>query len=378
MLLQISYGIAVFIASACGLIIEIVAGRLLAPYVGMSLYTWTAIIAVVLLGLSIGHWIGGRLAGPQVNSQQGSCRIAVAFALAAVSTLASLILLRTIAGLLGGHSMGPIVIILILTTTVFLLPSLFVGIVAPLLTKLAIDHDTHDHGRVIGRMYALGTLGSIAGTLAAGYIFISWIGSTWTVIAVAAIYAVLAIAFAANYIFRIGVIVGLVIPGAMMGAWGNKVKAFSSPCYKESDYFCIRIENYAGQSGRASKIMVLDHLIHSINDKNDPKLFFSPYIHFVDEIVRARLGPNGLTSAFFIGGGGYTLPRAWAAQNTPPTIVVAEIDPNVTVAAREKMWLQQSPSDMTVLHQDARVALQQLPSTMKFDVVFGDAFHDIS
>ena len=61
---QAFYGAAVFFSSAGGLVLEIVAGRLLAPYVGMSLYTWTAVIAVVLAGFSIGHWIGGqRVAG---------------------------------------------------------------------------------------------------------------------------------------------------------------------------------------------------------------------------------------------------------------------------------------------------------------------------
>ena len=48
--------------AAASLVVEIVAGRMLAPYVGMSLYTWTSIIAVVLAGFSVGHWVGGRLA----------------------------------------------------------------------------------------------------------------------------------------------------------------------------------------------------------------------------------------------------------------------------------------------------------------------------
>ena len=51
------------LSAACGLVVEIVAGRMVAPYLGMSLYTWTAIISVVLAGFSVGHWIGGRLAG---------------------------------------------------------------------------------------------------------------------------------------------------------------------------------------------------------------------------------------------------------------------------------------------------------------------------
>ena len=48
--------------SAASLVVEIVAGRMLAPYLGMSLYTWTSVIAVVLAGFSAGHWAGGLIA----------------------------------------------------------------------------------------------------------------------------------------------------------------------------------------------------------------------------------------------------------------------------------------------------------------------------
>jgi len=52
----------VFVASACGLTLEIVAARILAPNIGVSLYTWTSIIGVVLAGISIGNYVGGRVA----------------------------------------------------------------------------------------------------------------------------------------------------------------------------------------------------------------------------------------------------------------------------------------------------------------------------
>ena len=96
---QAAYGLTMVLTSAGGLVLEIVAGRLLAPYVGMSLYTWTAIIAVVLAGLSLGHWIGGVLAAPDVDTQAGARRVAQALALAAVSSLASLVLLRVVENL---------------------------------------------------------------------------------------------------------------------------------------------------------------------------------------------------------------------------------------------------------------------------------------
>ena len=61
----------ILLASALGMVVEIVAGRLLAPHVGMSLYTWTAIIAVVLGGFSLGHWWGGLMAGPGCDRRAG-------------------------------------------------------------------------------------------------------------------------------------------------------------------------------------------------------------------------------------------------------------------------------------------------------------------
>lgn len=65
-------GLAVAGASACSMALEIAAGRMIAPYVGMSLYSWTAVIAVVLAGLTLGHWIGGRLAD---MPGEGPCRV---------------------------------------------------------------------------------------------------------------------------------------------------------------------------------------------------------------------------------------------------------------------------------------------------------------
>jgi predicted membrane-bound spermidine synthase len=378
---QIAYGIALFISSACGLIIEIVAGRLIAPYVGMSLYTWTAIIAVVLAGLSAGHWIGGLLAAPHVDTVKGGRRVAIALALSAVSSLASLVLLRIVSSHLLTSGFSPIPSIVLLSTALFLLPSLFVGIVSPILTKLAVDADPDRHGPVIGRMYALGTLGSIAGTLSAGYLFISWIGSTGTIIAVAAMYAILGLAFALSDSLRALFLVLLVACGASLGWWGQKVQAFTTPCNIESDYFCIRLADYSDQTGRPSALMALDHLVHSINDRDDPGLLYSPYIHAVDEIAKVRFKDKPKTfspRAFFIGGGGYSLPRAWAHDYQNAELIVAEIDPQVTRAAAQNMWLDTQAPGLSIHHRDARALLQSFPEDQTFDLIFGDAFHDIS
>jgi len=378
---QTAYAVALFISSACGLIIEIVAGRLIAPYVGMSLYTWTAIIAVVLAGFSVGHWIGGVLAAPHVDAKKGERRVAIALALSAVSSLASLVLLRTVSIQLMATGMSLIPLIVVLTSVLFLLPSLFVGIVSPILTKLAVDADPQRHGRVIGRMYAIGTLGSIAGTLMAGYVFISWVGSTGTVIAVAAIYAVLALSFVVFDRKGAVSLAVLAIVGGVFGWWGHTVQAFTSPCDVESDYFCIRVADSSNQTGRPSALMALDHLVHSINDRDDPGFLFSPYLHAVDELAKQRFigKPHNFSPrAFFVGGGGYTLPRAWAADYANADLIVAEIDPQVTRAAKDGLWLDPQAPGLAIHHRDARTLLQALPENEPFDLIFGDAFHDIS
>lgn len=374
---QVLFAVTLLVSSACGLVLEIVAGRLLAPYVGMSLYTWTAIIAVVLAGLSVGHWVGGVLAAPHVDNRLGARRVAWALALASLSSLAALVLLRTTASMLMQSGLSQIEIIVLLATALFFLPSLFVGIVSPILTKLAVDDGRHHPGAVIGRMYALGTLGSIAGTLLAGYVFISWIGSTGTVLMVAGTYAVLAALFVFAERFGVLVLGTLVVGLGVTSLWGSNVQAFNSPCTVESDYFCIRVDDYPEAAG--ARLMALDHLVHSINDQRDPQMLYSPYLQFVDEYARAHLGRDGVTSAYFIGGGGFTLPRAWAyAFKGRARLVVAEIDPAVTQAASDSLWLDAQAPGLEIAHQDARMHLQSLPSEPAFDVVFGDAFHDIS
>lgn len=378
MLRQWLYGAALFLGSAGGMIVEIAAGRMIAPYVGMSLYTWTAIIAVVLAGFSAGHWIGGMLAGPKVSRQMAEWRVAVSFAASAVTALASILLLRALADWLTSSGLGTVGLIVALAGGAFLLPSLAVGVVSPLLTKAAVDSQPERTGPIIGRMFALGALGSIFGTLISGYVFISWVGSLGTIWVVSGLYALLAIQMAVMARRWPVVLPGLGAALIAIALPGYALGNFKSPCTTESDYYCIRIDDFSERAGRESRLMVLDHLAHSINDKADPGLLYSPYVHAVDELYTMRTDKQRPQSAFFIGGGGFSLPRAWASQGEGGRYVVAEIDPMVTQMAAASMWLDPNAPGLEIVHRDARMALSRLPAEGQFEVIFGDAFHDIS
>ena len=166
------YAATVFVSSACLLVLEIVAGRLLAPYVGVSLYTWTAIIGVILAGLSLGNWLGG------VWADRGGGEYAVGFTLlaAGAASLGILLLLTWIAPLVNEQRFGLLGTSFILVLTLFFVPALLLGVVTPILTTLALQLPLRT-GRVVGTLHALAALGSIAGTFLTGYLLIQYLGT---------------------------------------------------------------------------------------------------------------------------------------------------------------------------------------------------------
>ncbi|MEQ8355988.1 MAG: fused MFS/spermidine synthase [Kiloniellaceae bacterium] len=360
--------------AAASLVVEIVAGRLLAPYLGMSLYTWTAVIAVVLAGFSVGHWAGGWIA--ERPAARALTATAWSMVGAAATTAAAVFVLRWSAGFLLPAIADPLTAITLLTALVFFLPSFFAGIPAPVLAKVAVAVRPQQAGRALGAIFAAGALGAIAGTLLAGFLFISWLGSTGTLATVTLVYLGLAVlAFiAAGSARRPGSVItaglGLLIPATLAG-FGL---ARPDPCTEESDYFCIRVLDVSADAGETARLMVLDHLGHGIVVKDSPQRMLTPHASILDSLARARMAGRDF-DAFFIGGGSYSIPRAWAASLSGRSrVTVAEIDPAVTAAAVRDFWFD--PTTAQIIHDDARRVLRLDPKP--YDVIVGDAFTDIA
>ena len=356
--------------SGVSLVVEIVAGRMLAPYVGMSLYTWTAIIAVVLAGFSVGHWWGGHVAGRP--ARQALAFTGWTMLAAAITTAGALLLLRLIGGPVLAAVEHPVWSIVTLTFGVFFLPSLFAGVPAPVLAQIAVMQQNAQTGRSLGAMFAAGAVGAIAGTLLAGFVFIPWLGTALTLAIVTAIYLL-----SAALLFWLArpvthPVVALAI-SVLAIALGVASLTRLSSCTRESQYFCIRVLDVSADPGSPVRRLVLDHLSHGTSARDLPRTMFSEFTAMFDAIARGRMEPRPF-SAFFIGGGTYAVPRAWADRNTGP-ITVAEIDPQVTRTAVRDFWLE--PEGMTILDEDARVALRKRPDA-RYDVIVGDAFGDIA
>ena len=355
------------VISAASLVVEIVAGRMLAPHVGMSLYTWTAVIAVVLAGFSAGHWWGGRLAEKPADASlrwTGGALLA-----GAVMTAVAVPILPFLAGPVLGAAAHPVWGITGLTALVFFLPSFFAGVPAPVLTRIAVT--TADRtGPALGAMYAAGAVGAIAGTLLAGFLFISWLGSAATLAVVTAVYIGSGVLFLWLGRAR-GFSVALSVAALAAGLAGL-TPVTPSPCDRESRYFCLRVDDLSADPSSPVHLMVIDHLAHGISARDLPEVQFTEHTAMLDALAMLRAPGPDFTS-YHIGGGNYAIPRAFASRGTGE-ITVAEIDPAVTELAAEAFWFD--PSTAKILHEDGRRALLVRPEA-HYDIILGDAFTDV-
>jgi spermidine synthase len=370
--------IVVFIASFCTLVIELVAGRIMAPYVGVSLYTWTSIIGVVLAGISIGAWVGGILADRYPRpatlgwllflSGVGALTIAPLTDLIGAAQFQATLMLR----------------ILLLTTAIFFIPSTLLGMISPVVVKLTLDN-LNRTGNIVGKIYAFSTLGSIIGTFATGFFLISWMGTRHILLTMGSILIVSAFLFGGLFLKRKAAVISVVLIASvsifvftMFGYAYKPILDEKTYYYKESDYFTIKLKKYPIKNGTVEgEALILDNLIHSINDVNDPTFLDYDYIRIYEEVVSWQMKQRSSIDALFIGGGGYTFPRYMEAKYTGAQIDVVEIDPEVTRVVYEYLGLPRSTT-IRSFNEDGRWFVMNSKDKGRYDFIFGDAFNDLS
>src|ERR687889_2211982 len=168
--------ILVFVVGTGSLGAEIAAVRLLAPYFGASTIVWANTIGIVLVALSAGYWLGGRLADRHPNLR-ALCMTALAAAvlLAVVPFVADPLLdvaVDALDDISAGAFVGSLVAVLVLVA----IPVLLLGAVSPWALRLAVDR-VENAGQVAGRLYALSTAGSLFGTLVSALLLIPLVGT---------------------------------------------------------------------------------------------------------------------------------------------------------------------------------------------------------
>src|SRR5512135_3568176 len=161
----------VFICGAVVMSFEILGSRVLAPNFGSSVFVWGSLISVFLAGLSVGYYLGGRLADINPSSRKLSLIVIAPGLLFLTFPLYSAPISDWIFMKDLGVRMSP----LLASSALFLVPSVFLGIVSPYTAKLMIC-SLHTSGKTIGTLYALSTFGSIIGTLVTSFYLITVAG----------------------------------------------------------------------------------------------------------------------------------------------------------------------------------------------------------
>jgi len=416
--------LVVFVSSCCTLILELVAGRILAPYIGVSLYTWTSIIGVVLAGISLGNYLGGRVADrwPQRRT------LGILLAAGGLASLAILPLINIATAVPTAQLVDPsttlggalpldraailILRIVVITTLIFFPPSFILGMVSPVVIKLTLQDLAHSGG-LVGKVYALSTLGSILGTFATGFVLVQLLGTRMIVLGVGLTLLVLAAVF--GDLLRVGaraaapltagvLLIGLLVPARNVKAYGcfepslqpDRMDCFqrsitdgwdqaaNNGCLHETAYYCIKVSDHIVNTNtdHIVKQLVLDHLVHSYNSLEDPNFLEYGYIKVYAEVadMLAQRLPNQNLRMLYVGGGGYTLPRHIEATYPNARQEIMEIDPGVTQTVYEKLGVDPAKTKIVTYNFDGRLMLNQLLQTGagQYDLIIGDAFNDLS
>jgi spermidine synthase len=362
-----------FIASFCSLVIEMVAGRILAPFVGVSIYTWTSIIGVILAGISIGAYIGGKI----VDRYPFRKTLGWLLLLSGITAL-SIIPLTSLVASQRFH-LSLMMRIFLVTTIIFFMPGCLLGTISPVVVRLTL-RNLDRAGNVIGKIYAFSTLGAIIGTFATGFLLISWMGTRNIIFAMGVILILAAVFSGSLFKSKKAVAIFLAVAIPALGTINHYL--YKTPTrsdmylYKESDYYTIKLLKTTS-SNKTTKLeaMVLDNLIHSYVCLDDPFHIEYEYERIYADVLKWKFQNDTPFKTLTIGGGGYTFPRYMELSYPKAQVDVVEIDPDVTKIVYEHFKLPRT-TRIKSYNTDGRWFVMNCD--IKYDVVFTDAYNDLS
>jgi spermidine synthase len=358
--------IVVFLAGAVVMILELVGSRLLAPFVGTSLYVWASLIGVILASLSLGYYVGGRLADKRPSNLMFCLILLLASVFITFVAVSQNFILSALHHTHLDLRWQAILAALIL----FAVPSVLLGMISPYAVKLKM-HSLNTSGATVGNLYAISTLGSIVGTFAAGFFLIAWLGST-QILFVLALVLIIASALA----YQKQNLAKLIVLAFLLSCWfapqtlpRKQAKAF----FLDTDTAYNRVwifDSVDRASGRPARYMVTDAYGSqgAVFLDNDNEVVFNclKYYRLADFFKK------DINKALAIGGGAYAWPKEFLRRHPSSTIEVVEIDPGLTHLARQYFNLKPDPR-LKIYHTDGRVFLNNL--SQKYDVIYLDAFN---
>jgi spermidine synthase len=345
---------------------EVLATRMLSPYFGNTMYTFSSVIGVVLASLSVGYAIGGRFADR--NPDVAIFYRIILLGGACIVMLAGInrALLPVFAYMLPARS-GPLVLSLIL----FSVPSFLLGMLSPYVIALRQKIAQQGVGTNAGSVFFWSTLGSITGSLLAGFVLVPHFGITITLVGTAIVLLVIGVvgpflhgSGAKTMRMAIPLIIGAGAIGA--GLIANPVEVQGLVYETEGVYQNIRVVDTL-RYDRPIRILYQDRNASSGMFPDDEELAFE-YSKFFRLAPQVSGDPK---EVLVLGAGAFTLPKVMLQEWKNATVDVVEIEPGLERIAQEYFGLEPSPRMHTYI-VDGRRFLHD--TEKQYDVIFGDAY----
>ena len=351
----------VFGAGTGSLATEIAASRLLAPYFGSSTIVWANLIGIVLAGLAVGYWLGGRIADRRPEPRLLGAIVLAAAVWVAVTPFVARPFLDAAVGNLDDASAGAVIGSFFAVLLLFAPAVVLLGMVSPFAIRLAIT-DVATAGAVAGRFYALSTVGSLLGTFVPALIAIPLAGTQRTLIGTAAL-----LALSASFLLGRKVLLLVAALAALVALPPGAIKPEAGLIHEEDSLYQF-IQVLERPDGRRLLRLNEGVAVHSVW-RADAVLTGGVWDAF---LALPPLLDRPLRSVAILGNAAGTTARALGVFYPDARVDGVELDPAVSRVGREYFGMRDNPR-LTVHDADARPFLRRTDE--RYDLIVVDAYH---
>ncbi len=355
-----SLEIAVFMGGAIVMVYELVGSRILAPYVGTSTFVWTSLIGVILASLSLGYWLGGKLADEEPNLSNFSWLLFFSSVLIFLTWMFKETILDMTSIIVDNRWRA-----LISAIILFVPASFFLGMLSPYAVRLKLDN-IKVSGKTVGNLYALSTLGSIVGTFLAGFLLIPTLGTNQILLLLALLLSLTALLVYRGRTWWLKLSLALLL--LILLIFGVNPTVVQAANFVDLDTQYSRVWIYdMERDGQMARVLMKDDKPQSAMylESNELVFFYAKFYNLAEYFV-----PD-MKQALMIGGAAYSYPKYFLQNYPGVNLDVVEIDPKLTQLAY-KYFALEDHDDLKIIHDDGRIFLNN--NQKKYDVIFGDAF----
>jgi predicted membrane-bound spermidine synthase len=363
----------VFLGGMTSIGTEIAATSLIAPYFGESTFIWATVIGLTLAFLAVGYSIGGRVADRYPRAWLLYFATASAAIAAGFLPFISRPILQSSLNAFASYDVGAFYGALIGVLVMLAIPITLLGFVTPYAIRLRLQH-VEEAGNTSGNIYALSTIGSIAGSFLPVLVLIPWIGTsrTFLVLSLALLVPSLIGMFRLKAVRPAMVAIALSLLMIVANLWTGR-QPIRAAEIGEIVYETESADNYiqVTQDGTRTLLSLNDgHAIHSIYDPTD-LLTGGPWDYFmIGPLFVPQDGPADLERALLIGLAAGTASKQITVGYGPVPIDGVEIDPEIVRVGRE--YFAMDEPNLNVIINDGRYFLRT--TDQRYDLVAVDAF----